>query len=547
MSRQAMSRQTRCIGLLWLVAVAVIAFGWVSLVRAGQLLQVPGGQEVFVTFAVLAAPGLATVMNRRHRGDWTGVLLGVTVLLVALAACRLTSLDRFAEVAGPTALVVALFPAVVVARYPSLQAPPRRVQAIAAVALVAGVLGAVVAAVALIDGAVPTAWWVSANRARASVGANGLLGAYTVVVGIGAVLTAALVVGQYRAGPHHARATLRPLVYPALGWTISAIATAVWTFAAGLGAPRTETSNNAGVAFALVPAVLVGALAAGMAWLDLVVRQPDRTSGIARAVPPVVQVYLARALADPSIRVAYPAGTEKARIHEVTQWVDRDGHPVAVSGDGPDRATAIIERDGVVIGLIEHDAVTASRPDAVELVATGAGLMMETEWLTASANRDLESSRLLAGRLLSAADEPRESLRRQLIDGPFADLDAVALALADGVALADCVPRLSAVSVKVRAISHGVFPEELAAGGLAEALPMATSLGRYSSVLELTAYLVARDDPHACIVEAGGSLRIATRVDPDAQVRDRVTALGGHVQSGGAEWTIEVPIAEIVG
>lgn len=550
MSGPIRRRQTLSLGLLWLGSLALVGAGWVSLVRSGRLLDVPGGQAIFVTLAALAAPTLATGLRQRHPDEWHSVLLGLAVLLVALAACRTTALDGFTSVAGPIAFVSALLPAIAIVHYPGLPASTRLVKAVDGLVVLAATVGALAAASALIDDAVPNPWWVTSHPAPAGAWSNGLLAIGTAVVGLGAGLTAALIIRLYRAGPHHARATLRPLVYPALAWTVSATATAVWTFVAGLRSPRAGISNNAGAAFGLLPAVLVGVLAAGIAWLDLAVRQPDPTAGIARTVPPAVQVYLSRALADPTIRVAYPAGTATARVDQVEYWVDRDGHPVARIGDGPDRAIALIERGGNVIGLVEYDAVTASRPDAVELVATGAGLMMETEWLTASANRDLENSRLLAGRLLSAADEPRESLRRQLVDGPLADLDAVAQALAEGVLLADCVPRLSAVSAEVRAVSHGVFPDALTAGGLAEALamlPTAPPTGRYPSVVELTAYLVARADPQARIVEAGASLHIVTRLDPDAAVRDRVAALGGRVRSAGFEWTVELPIAEIVG
>jgi hypothetical protein len=495
----------------------------ISLARSGRLLDISGGQAVFVTVAVLAAPVLATAMNRRHPGEWNGALLGATVLLAAFAGCRLADLNGFSAVAGPTALLVALLPAVAIVLYPALQVPRRTALAISALAAAAFVVGTAVAAIALTRDDVPSPWWVTDHPASAGAVANGLLAVYTVVVVVGAAITAALVVGRYRAGPRHARASARPLVYPALGWTISATATAVWTFVAGIAAPQLDFStNDTGTAFALLPAVLVGALAAGIGWLDLAVRQPGRTSGVPRVVLPPVQIYLARALADPSIRVAYPAGTAAARFDEVEFWVDRDGRILALRPDAPDRAIAVIERAGVVIGLVEHDAVTASRPDAVELVATGAGLMMETEWLTASANRDLEVCRLLAIRLLSAADEPRAALRSQLVEGPLAELDAVALALADGALLADCVPALSAVTAEVRAISHGVFPDELAAG-------------------ELTAYLVTRDDPDATVLASDGGLRITTRRDPEPQVRDRVTALGGVVAAAGAGWIVEVP------
>lgn len=543
-----MNRQSVGIGVLWLVSVSVTGAGWTSLVRSGRLLDVPGGQAVFVTVAVLGAPALAMAMTRRHPGEWTGILLGSTVLAAAFSACRAASLDGFAMAAGPTALVTALLPAVLIVRYPALQASRGRAAVIVAVALLTAAAGATVGAVALATEAVPSPWWVTHHPRPAGALANGLLAGHATAVCVGTVLTAALVIKQYRAGPRRARAALHPLVVPALGWTISATATAAWTLIAGVHAPRTDVQNsNAGWLFGFLPAVLVGALAAGVAWLDLAVRQPGRTSGIAPAVPPAVQAYLARALADPSIRVAYPAGTARAGFEAVEHWVDRDGRPVDLKPGGSGRAIAIIERGGVVVGLVEHDAVTAGRPDAVELVATGAGLMMETEWLTASANRDLESSRLLATRLLSAADEPRELLRGELVDGPLADLDAVAQALADGTPLADCVPQLSAITAKMRSISHGVYPEELTAGGLAKVLPAATSMRRYPAVVELTAFLVARGDPRATVDAGADSVRISTRRDPAVMVRDRVATLGGRVEPAGAGWIVEIPIAENLG
>ena len=89
----------------------------------------------------------------------------------------------------------------------------------------------------------------------------------------------------------------------------------------------------------------------------------------------------------------------------------------------PDRACTVITRGSTLIGLIEHDAAIATRPDAVELVATGAGLLMETERLTAEAAADLERSRELAVRLLSAPTNLATQLRTALLDGPLRQLD----------------------------------------------------------------------------------------------------------------------------
>ncbi|MEP6796676.1 MAG: hypothetical protein ABI890_00950, partial [Lapillicoccus sp.] len=191
-------------------------------------------------------------------------------------------------------------------------------------------------------------------------------------------------------------------------------------------------------------------------------------------------------------------------------------------------------------------AATTAHPDAVELVATGAGLIMETERLRASAASDLEQARLLAERLLVASDEPRSALRTTLVNGPLAELDSIALALRRGTPVADVVTRLTAVAAEVRAISHGVLPASLATGGLR------ASLGghlvpdrRYAPVIEMTTYLAAQADPAATIEETMGEggpfLVIHTGPAPAADVRDRVTALGGTVSSHDGGWIVGLP------
>jgi len=47
---------------------------------------------------------------------------------------------------------------------------------------------------------------------------------------------------------------------------------------------------------------------------------------------------------------------------------------------------------------------------------------METERLTPAARSDLDRSRRLTSRLLSASDEPRAEMRSALLDSPLGDL-----------------------------------------------------------------------------------------------------------------------------
>jgi len=340
-------------------------------------------------------------------------------------------------------------------------------------------------------------------------------------------------------------------VLPLIGWAAATAAATGWTLITGLATPTAELSEPGNTIFVILPAVLVYALVVGIGWIDVMVRRPapsvlgpTATEPADRSGETYVEQYLSRALADPSIRVLYPVAPNDAG--HADEWMDSNGQIASAEVSGPDRAVTLIRRGGTLIGLIEQDAAAAARPDAVELVATGAGLIMETERLMAAARRDLEQSRLLASRLLTASDQPRAELRSTLLGGPLRELSAAAADLATGASLGEIAGRLQGVSAQVRTISHGVFPQSLSTGGLRAALPGAAAPGRrYPAPVEMTAYLLAQSDPTASIAESTllgeVALRITTEVAPSGTVRDRVSALGGHLEQGDSRWTVTVP------
>lgn len=518
------------IAAIWLATTAAVSGGWVELVDSGGLLDASGGQIMFFTLAAVAAPALATAIQRRHPHESAGVLVGVTVLSAMLAACRTTPLGAFTSIAGITALLTPLLPAYAVIRYSALQAPPRAVRTISWCFWVSASVGALVVAIVVSTDSVPGPLWYSDRPAAADAIAQVLMVSQT---GVTVVALAGFVLAyQRRSLPRNARSALRPMMWPAVAWAFSAGAASVWASVTSIRAPaQTTVGGDAITTYIVLPVVLVGVLAAGLGWIDLSVRNP--------AAPTLninVKQYLSRALADPSIRVLYPVDTDV--------WVNSHGEHAVPDLDAADRAVTVIRRGPTLIGLIEQDAANTARPDAVELVATGAGLIMETERLTAAANRDLGQTRLLASRLLSAVDEPREVLRAKLLSGPLADLDAVAAVLSSGAALADVVPQLTAIAAEVRSISHGMFPTSLASGGLRAALAgTVVPDARYPAVVEMTAFLAARDDPCATIAEIPSGLQITTERAPNQAVRDRVTALGGEVEGVDLRWSVIVPLA----
>lgn len=534
------------------VALAAAVAGWVALFDISQRWELEAGQPAFITFAGLSAPILGMAILRRHPQEWTGPLLTISVIAAMVAACRTTRLGDLSQVAGIVALVTVVLPALVAVTHPALQAPQSVRRAIMWCFWLTAGVGLLVSYLAATDNYVPRAWWF----APGGVGPAGPLaiavfGVYSVAVMATATGVIVFALHRYWSMPLGGRSALRPLVLPLLAWMVSVGAATCWTLLDGITSPH-WVSDAENTLFVILPAFLVCVLAAGIGWIDLMVRRPARSvlaarnEGLyhSRARETYVEQYLSRALADPTIRVLYPVVPLDGGW--VEEWMDGNGQLVTPDVTSPDRAVTLIRRGSTLIGLIEQDAAAAARPDAVELVATGAGLMMETERLMAAARRDLEQSRLLATRLLSAADQPRAELRAQLLAGPLDGLDTAATDLAAGANLADIAVRLQTIAAQVRTISHGVFPPSLTSGGLRAAIPEADVPDhRYPAMVEMTAYLATRDDRSATIADTttadGPALRITTELIPAATLRDRVAALGGSVEHTGARWSITVP------
>jgi len=537
---------------LWVVVGLLIIAGWFALARSGQMLQTGNGPPTFLTLTGLAAPALSTVLLRRHPDEWSGPLLGVCVVAAMLGYARIGPVGIVAELGGIIALVTVLLPAVVALNYPAFDCPTRWLRRLTWCWWAAAVAGAIVGVLGVTGGSIPGHWWYTEHPGPAGTAALLLLLGYSVIVLAGLTVTVIAAVSRYRSMPGGGRAVLRPMVLPLLGWVAATAAATGWTVLGSLTEPEVRVGPQPSTAlYTMLPTLLVAILAAGIWWIDTTVRQP---AGVGRGRwahrwrrygrETAVEQYLSRALADPSIRVLYPVPGD-ANSGELG-WVDSQGRPATPDDLAPDRSVTIIRRGDTVIGLIDQDAAATARPDAVELVATGAGLLMETERLTAAARNDLDRSRQLASRLLSASDEPRAELRSALLDGPLGDLTQVANDLETGVPLADVLPRLTGAAAQVRALSHGVFPPALTAGGLPAALPRATVPNRrYPAAVEMTAYLAAHTDPSAAIVDAmldgTPALRIRTALQPPDAVLDRVTALGGRVDTTGADWQLTVP------
>src|SRR6185312_13833905 len=121
---------------------------------------------------------------------------------------------------------------------------------------------------------------------------------------------------------------------------------------------------------------------------------------------------LADALGDRSLKLVY---WRPSAGHYVTY----DGRAVELPKPGSGRAVTEVEREGIRVGAIIHDASLADEPGLVRAVAASAALALENERLEAE----------LRSRLVEVSMFERRRLERDLHDGAQQRLVALSLQL----------------------------------------------------------------------------------------------------------------------
>jgi signal transduction histidine kinase len=213
---------------------------------------------------------------------------------------------------------------------------------------------------------------------------------------------------------------------------------------------------------------------------------------------------LARALRDPSLRIAFPAPSGEG-------FVDPEGRPALPPG--PDRATTRLERDGKVLALLIHDpAIELDDPGLVEAVGAVARMSLENERLAAQVRAQLEEVRASRERIVDAADAERRRVERDLHDGAQQRLVALAMRLdlarqttgASAALLDEATTELRAAVAEVRNLARGLHPTILTEAGLGpaiEALAERTNIPvsveapdrRFPATVEAGAYFVVAE------------------------------------------------------
>ena len=344
--------------------------------------------------------------------------------------------------------------------------------------------------------------------------------AYGVLAGVFVLL----VVRRFVRATPRARRVLAPLL-------LAAVVAALWALLNGI---LTFAETPPGLTYdlfwwqiigltALPMALLAGLLRARLAWVhvgELVVHLEGSSAGELRD-------ELARALEDPTLEVGF-------WLPERGEFVDADGRTFTVPEDGPARAVTRLEQEGEPLAVLVHDPTLREEPKLVEGVAAAARLALQNARLHAEVSAQLEKVKESRTRIVTAADEERRRIERDIHDGAQQRLVALALELRsaqrrmgedldpelEGL-LMSAAEELQVAVEELRELAQGIHPGILVQGGLAAALeslagrsPIPVSVDatqeRFSPEIEATAYFVASESL-ANVAKHAGASRAAIR------------------------------------
>ncbi len=204
-------------------------------------------------------------------------------------------------------------------------------------------------------------------------------------------------------------------------------------------------------------------------------------------------------------------------LPEQRAYVDPAGGAVTVPEDGPARAVTWIEHDGRPLAVLVHDPTLRDEPKLVEGVAAAARLALVNARLHAEVRAQLETVKESRARIVTAADDERRRIERDLHDGAQQRLVALALELRSAQRglgdnadpevdrlLASTADELHVAVEELRSLAHGIHPGTLTQAGLASALealaarmPLPVTVKAMAERLppdvEATAYFVASE------------------------------------------------------
>jgi signal transduction histidine kinase len=400
--------------------------------------------------------------------------------------------------------------------------------------------------------------------------------------GVLALLFIALMIRRLALATPRGRRILAPLALAAAALSLRAVYESIYTF--GQLPPSNMLFWWQVLAFIALPIALVdGLLRARLAHAsvgDLMLELEGRP-------PEELGRPLARALRDQSLEIAFWLPNRNG-------YVDSAGRPVQVPPpDG--RAVTTIENDGEPVAALIHDRSLLDNPTLLDAAAAAARVSLENARLHAEMRAQLEQVRESRARIVTAADEERRRIERDIHDGAQQRLVALGLQLRTAqrrlgpnadpqvTKLVDAtVDELQAAVDELRELARGVHPAILTEDGLGAALeslaartPFPIQLDTFDERLpapvEAAAYFVASEAlanvakhaaaSKACVTARRLNGRVEIVVEDDGVggahpeqgsglrgLADRVEALGGELRierpaGGGTRIVGEIPCA----
>jgi signal transduction histidine kinase len=390
-----------------------------------------------------------------------------------------------------------------------------------------------------------------------------------IATGVFAALVVALVVQRYLRSSSFARRELAPL------WVGTVFIAAALVLEAVQGAATRQDDPTVQL---VVDAQKIAQLLVPLTFLAGLLRSRLAESSVARLVvelggplrPGELRMHLARALGDPSLRLAFSVPGRDT-------FVDDDGSAVELPRDDAERATTFVANGARPIAALIHDRALRERQPLVDAVGAAARLALENERLHAEVRTQLEEVRASRARIVEAADAERRRIERNLHDGAQQRLVTLSLELAlareqaaNGAgdelreSLDDAAAEVSHALTELRELGRGLHPSILTEAGLGPALealaersPVPTRVAsdvrqRLPASVEAAAYFVAAEaltnaskhasanrievelhvDDHRLtlqVADDGVGGADATQGSGLAGLADRVAALGGDL------------------
>jgi len=304
---------------------------------------------------------------------------------------------------------------------------------------------------------------------------------------------------------------------------------------------------------------------------------------------PSLEAAAARSLGDPTVTLW--------SWHDASRMYQDDAGRSFIGPAPPGRQLAVIERDGRRLGALECDAALAEEPQRLTAVVAAIGLALDRQRLTQEVQERLAEVASSRTRIVTAADDERRRIERNLHDGAQQRLVGVLMLLRrahtraaargddDVTQLLDqAVGEVDRSLAEIRKLARGLQPPLLEERGLSAALDalgessgVATAVsvqleGRPPRAVETAAYFVVSEcianiAKHAgatsasiAVHQEGG--RVVVQVSDDGAGRaaitpggglgglcDRVEALGGvldvrSVPGRGTTVTARLPIMQ---